>query len=71
MATFYSRANGQGGCNICRGYNYGIMFYEEHSDFEKYYDTENNERPSLATQTVLTSMYGGSVTKIIHSNGQL
>ena len=45
MATFYSRANGQGGCNICRGYNYGIMFYEEHSDFEKYYDTENNERP--------------------------
>ena len=27
--------------------------------------------PSLATQTVLTSMYGGSVTKIIHSNGQL
>lgn len=27
--------------------------------------------PSLATQTVLTSVYGGSVTKIILSNGQL
>lgn len=45
MAKFDARAKGQGGCNICRGYNYGLMFYEEHSDFEQYYDTENNERP--------------------------
>lgn len=45
VAKFIARTNGQGGCNICRGYNYGLMFYEEHSDFEQYYDTENNERP--------------------------
>lgn len=45
MAKFDARAKGQGGCNICRGYNYGLMFYEEHADFEQYYDTANNERP--------------------------
>ena len=44
-ARFYARANGQGGCNICRGYNYDLMFFEEHSEFEQYYDTENNDRP--------------------------
>lgn len=44
-AAFYMRADGMGGCNICRGYNYGMMFHKEHSDFEKYYDSVKNERP--------------------------
>jgi hypothetical protein len=44
-ARFYSRARGEGGCNICRNWNYGKMFSEEHPEFETYYDTEKNERP--------------------------
>lgn len=44
-APFESRSNGQGSCKICRGYQYGKMFFEEHSEFEKYYDSDKNERP--------------------------
>lgn len=43
--NFGSRANGIGGCKICRGYNYGKMFYEEHTEFEQFYDLKKNERP--------------------------
>lgn len=45
IASFYLRAHGQGGCNICRNYQYEKMFYEEHADFEVFYDTNKNERP--------------------------
>lgn len=44
-ASFEARALGQGGCNICRGYQYGKMFFEEHGELEKYYDTNENQRP--------------------------
>ena len=45
IAQFNARANGQGGCKICRDYNYELKFSEEHGEFEQYYDTEKNERP--------------------------
>ena len=44
-ARFQWRSKGQGGCSICRGYQYGKMFYEEHEEFEQYYDKEMNIRP--------------------------
>lgn len=56
-ADFNSRANGQGGCNICRNYNYGIMFKDVFPEYEKYYDTVKNERPFEA----LTSKSNDSV----------
>ena len=44
-ATFESRATGYGNCNICRIYQYKVMFHEEHPDFRVFYDAERNERP--------------------------
>lgn len=44
-ATFNARANGQGGCNICRDYNYSVMFADLFPEYEQYYDTQKNERP--------------------------
>ena len=44
-ASFSARAHGEGGCNICRGYQYGKMFFEEHAEFEQYYDKDKNTRP--------------------------
>lgn len=44
-ASFDSRAKGVGGCKICKSYKYKKMFYEEHADFEKYYDVSKNKRP--------------------------
>lgn len=40
-----SRAKGEGGCNICRPWNYSKMLFEEHPEFEQYYDIEKNIRP--------------------------
>ena len=44
-ARFQWRSRGQGNCNICRGYQYGKMFYEDHAEYEQYYDTSKNQRP--------------------------
>lgn len=44
-ARFQCRSRGQGNCNICRGYQYGKMFYEDHAEYEQYYDTSKNQRP--------------------------
>ncbi len=44
-APFQWRARGQGSCSICRGYQYGKMFYEDHEEYEQYYDNEKNDRP--------------------------
>ncbi len=45
VAKFSARAKGQGGCNICRGYNYGLMFADIYPEYEKYYDKSKNNRP--------------------------
>lgn len=42
---FVSRVHGEGTCKVCRGYQYGKMFFEEHSECEKYYDKAKNEKP--------------------------
>ena len=51
--TFNARANGQGGCAICRDYNYAITFAELFPEYEKYYDKSKNNRPfhSLAAKS--------------------
>lgn len=43
--SFQARANGTGGCNVCRTWNFNKMLHEEHPEFEVYYDKEKNERP--------------------------
>ena len=47
-SSFKNRANGYGGCKICRIYQFEKMFYEEHPEFEAYYDAEKNERPFIS-----------------------
>ena len=44
FAPFQRRAIGEGNCNLCRNYHYGKMFYKEHPELKKYFDTDKNER---------------------------
>ena len=44
-ATFRTRSYGQGGCPVCKNYNFKKRLFDVMPELEPYYDTEKNARP--------------------------